>query len=99
MTGISEQRQRTSDDREVREPARNDSASGRSPIRVFVRASSLHFSAAAAAAALREELVQDRHVEPYDVDAAYAVSRLTPGTNFLALFALLGHRIGGWPLA
>ena len=29
-----------------------------------------------------------------DVDAAYAVSRITPGTNLLALYAVLGHRLG-----
>jgi chromate transport protein ChrA len=33
------------------------------------------------------------------VDAAYAVSRVTPGTNLLALYALLGHRLGGWTLS
>lgn len=27
------------------------------------------------------------------------MSRLTPGTNLLALYAVLGHRLGGWPLA
>ena len=71
----------------------------RSPLVVFLRASSLHIGAAAATAALREELVADRRLEPHEVDTAYAVSRLTPGTNLLALYAQLGRRLGGWPLA
>lgn len=74
-------------------------SSMRSPLAVFLRASSLHIGAAAATAALREELVADRRLAPREVDVAYAVSRLTPGTNLLALHAQLGRRIGGWPLA
>ena len=71
----------------------------RSALGAFVRASSLHIGAAAAAASLREELVRDHGLTRQDVDAAYAVSRVTPGTNLLALYALLGHRLGGWTLA
>ena len=74
-------------------------AHSRSALGAFVRASSLHIGAAAAAASLREELVRDHGLTPGDVDAAYAVSRVTPGTNLLALYALLGHRLGGWRLA
>lgn len=70
-----------------------------SPLSAFVRASSLHIGAAAAAASLRHDLVKDDRLEAHDVDAAYAVSRVTPGTNLLALYAVLGHRLGGWPLA
>ena len=70
-----------------------------SPLSAFVRASSLHIGAAAAAASLRHDLAKDYRLEAHDVDAAYAVSRVTPGTNFLALYALLGHRLGGWWLA
>ena len=62
-------------------------------------ASSLHIGAAAAAASLRHDLIKDHRVEAHDIDAAYAVSRITPGTNLLALYAALGHRLGGWPLA
>ena len=65
----------------------------------FLRASSLHIGAAAATAALREELTLEHPVTPRDIDAAYAVSRITPGTNLLALYAQLGHNLGGWPLA
>jgi chromate transport protein ChrA len=65
----------------------------------FVRASTLHIGAAAATAALRHELVESHGVEPHEIDGAYAVSRVTPGTNLLALYALLGHRLGGWNLA
>ncbi len=73
--------------------------SAASPLRAFVRASSLHIGAAAAAASLRRELVDDHGVAATEIDRAYAVSRLTPGTNLLALYAVLGHRLGGWPLA
>ena len=66
---------------------------------VFLRASSLHIGAAAATSALREELTRDHPVATRDIDAAYAVSRITPGTNLLALYAQLGHKLGGWPLA
>jgi chromate transport protein ChrA len=65
----------------------------------FVRASSLHIGAAAAAASLRRELVDDHGLTGSDVDRGYAVSRVTPGTNLLALYAVLGHRLGGWSLA
>ena len=73
-------------------------ASG-SPLLAFARASSLHIGGAAVAASLRHDLVKDHHLDARDVDVAYAVSRVTPGTNQLALFAMLGHRLGGWPLA
>jgi chromate transport protein ChrA len=65
----------------------------------FLRASSLHISGAAATASLRKDLVADHRLRSQDVDAAFAVSRLTPGTNLLALYTLLGHKVGGWPLA
>jgi chromate transport protein ChrA len=74
-------------------------AHSRSALGAFLRASSLHIGAAAATASLREALVRDHGLTPQDVDAAYAVSRVTPGTNLLALYALLGHRLGGWTLA
>lgn len=71
----------------------------RSALGAFLRASSLHIGAAAATVSLREELVRDHGLTPQDVDAAYAIARVTPGTNLLALYALLGHRLGGWALA
>lgn len=69
------------------------------PLRAFIRASSLHIGAAAAAASLRRDLVRDHGVSAEEIDRAYAVSRITPGTNLLALYAVLGHRLGGWALA
>jgi hypothetical protein len=42
---------------------------------------------AAATAALREELTRDYPVTEREIDEAYAVSRITPGTNLLALYA------------
>ncbi len=65
----------------------------------FVRASAFHIGAASAAVSLREELVADHRLNASDVDVAYAVARVTPGTNLLAIYTILGHRIGGWPLA
>ena len=70
-----------------------------SPLAAFIRASGLHIGAAAAAASLRHDLVRDHQLGANDIDAAYAVSRLTPGTNLLALYAQLGYRLGGWWLA
>ena len=58
------------------------------PLTSFLRASSLHVGAAAAAASLRHDLIDDGSVAPADFDAAFAVARLTPGTNLLALYAL-----------
>lgn len=70
-----------------------------SPLGAFLRASSVHIGAAAATAALRDELVADGRLEGHEIDSAYAVSRIMPGTNLLALYAVLGHRLGGWRLA
>lgn len=70
-----------------------------SPLAAFVRASCLHVGAAAAAVSLRHDLVGRHNLTTHDIDAAYAVSRITPGTNLLALYAVLGHRLGGWRLA
>lgn len=69
------------------------------PLLVFARASAFHIGAAAATVALRNELSRDGRLAADEVDTAYAVSRLAPGTNLLAMFAQLGHRLGGWPLA
>ncbi len=72
---------------------------GKQSIAPFVRASILHIGAAAATASVREELTRDHRVTTTEVDRAYAVSRVTPGTNLLALHAQLGHQLGGWQLA
>ena len=60
------------------------------PVGAFVRASSLHVGAAAAAAALRRDLVDKGRLPASAFDEAYAVARVTPGTNLLAMYALLG---------
>lgn len=62
----------------------------------FLRASSLHVGAAAAAVSLRRDLTNDGSVSELAFDEAYAVSRLTPGTNLLALYVLLGRHVAGW---
>lgn len=69
----------------------------RFPLLEFVRASSLHVGAAAAAAALRKDLVETGRLSSSAFDEAYAVARVTPGTNLLAMYTLLGERFGGWP--
>jgi chromate transporter len=62
------------------------------PAAAFVRASTLHIGAAAGAAALRRDLVERGSLRAHAFDEAYAVARLTPGTNLLAMYALLGER-------
>lgn len=69
----------------------------RFPLLEFIRASSLHVGAAAAAAALRRDLVETGHLPSAAFDEAYAVARVTPGTNLLAMYTLLGERFSGWP--
>lgn len=66
------------------------------PVGPFLRASSLHVGAAAAAAALRRNLVDQGRLSASAFDEAYAVARLTPGTNLLAMYTLLGERFAGW---
>ena len=66
------------------------------PFDAFVRASSLHVGAAAAAAALRRDFVDTGRLPASAFDEAYAVARLTPGTNLLAMYTLLGERFSGW---
>ena len=64
---------------------------------IFVRASSLHVGAAATAASLRGELVQRKNlVSGDDFSRCFAVARLTPGTNLLALYGALGYQIASW---
>ena len=69
---------------------------GSFPFEAFVRASSLHVGAAAAAAALRRDLVDNGRLPATAFDEAYAVARVTPGTNLLAMYTLLGERFAGW---
>jgi chromate transporter len=70
--------------------------SRRFPWRSFVYASSLHVGAAAAAASLRHDLVDTGVVSDEAFDKSFSVSRLTPGTNLLAFYVLLGHYFNGW---
>lgn len=66
------------------------------PLSSFLRASGPHVGAAAAAAALRRDLVESKAVTGPEFDEAYAVARVTPGTNLLAMYVLLGRRLAGW---
>jgi len=62
----------------------------------FIRASSLHVGAAAAAASLQTELVKMGLVSEHIFTRCFAVARLTPGTNLLALYSSLGYEIASW---
>ena len=62
----------------------------------FIRASTLHIGAAAAAVSLRREMVDEGGAPPSVFNQAFAVSRLTPGRNLLALYVLLGRHVAGW---
>jgi chromate transporter len=66
------------------------------PLASFLRASTLHVGAAAAAASLREDLADHGSLTISGFDEAYAIARLTPGTNLLAMYTLLGDRLAGW---
>ena len=66
------------------------------PLGAFVRASGLHVGAAAAAAALRRDLVDEHRLSASAFDEAYAVAWVTPGTNLRAMYTLLGERLAGW---
>ena len=71
-------------------------ARARFPLTFFLRASGLHVGAAAAAASLRRDLAEEGFVTNSEFDEAYAVARITPGTNLLAMYTLLGQRLAGW---
>ena len=64
---------------------------------LFARDANLTFGGGTATAeTLRRELVSRRGwVSDFDFRFGYAASRLTPGTNLLALCAVLGWQIGG----
>jgi chromate transporter len=68
----------------------------RSLLLAFLRASSLHVGAAATAASLRRDLVDSEILDAAEFDQAYAIARITPGTNLLAMYTLLGKQLGGW---
>lgn len=63
---------------------------------MFIRASSLHIGAAAAAVSLRRDLVQAGLVSDDEFSRCFAIARLTPGTNLLAFYAALGYRLASW---
>ena len=65
------------------------------PIWIFVRSASLHVGATAVAASLRRQLVTGQYLSDDEFNEAYTAARLTPGTTLLALYAILGFRLGG----
>ena len=64
---------------------------------VLMRTSIVHVGAAATSAALRTELVAAGAVDEGTFDEMFAAARITPGTNFIALFAALGNHVAGLP--
>jgi chromate transporter len=74
---------------------RSNSTESVPPFGIYSRLK-LHVGAAAAAAALRRDLVDTGRVSSAPFDEAYAVARVTPGTNLLAMYTLLGKRFAGW---
>ncbi|MDQ3439682.1 MAG: chromate transporter [Planctomycetota bacterium] len=66
-------------------------------LRAIVAASTRHIGAASAAASLRADLASAGRITEAEFNESFAVARLTPGTNLLALYALLGFRVAAWP--
>lgn len=62
----------------------------------FVRAAALHTGGSAATVSLRNDIVETGLASAETFDEAFAASRLTPGTNILAMYVLLGSHFGGW---
>ena len=66
-------------------------------LKSMVKASSLHVGAAAAAAAVRHDLVESsQQLSSEEFNRCFAIARLTPGTNLLALYAAIGDRLTSW---
>ena len=65
-------------------------------LRAVVAASTLHVGGAAAAVSMRRDLVEGGSITDHDFNECFAVARLTPGTNLLALYALLGFLVASW---
>jgi chromate transporter len=63
---------------------------------MLIRASTLHVGATAAAASLRDDLIGAGQISEQEFNRCYAVARLTPGTNLLALYAAVGYQIAAW---
>ncbi len=57
----------------------------------------MHVGAASAATSLRNDLVSAGEITEGEFNESFAVARLTPGTNLLALYTLLGFRVASWP--
>jgi chromate transporter len=61
-----------------------------------VRSSTLHVGGIAAIAALKTDLVDRGRLSERDFNQSFAVSRMTPGTNFLAFYTAIGYRMASW---
>jgi chromate transporter len=59
-------------------------------------ASTLHVGGIATVTWLRQRFVATNSVTAGEFDRAFAVARLTPGTNLLAFFAAIGYTVARW---
>jgi chromate transporter len=67
--------------------------------RIFLQIGATAFGGLGPTLALIErELVEKRRVlKAEDVAAAWAATRLLPGSGFIQVVSILGYRLGGWP--
>ena len=65
-------------------------------LRLVARASATHIGGTPTQSWLRTALVDTGRVSADAFNRWFAVSRLTPGTNLLAFYAVLGHHIARW---
>src|SRR5262245_34263123 len=65
-------------------------------LRLVARVSTLHVGGIATMTWLRDGLIATGSVTAGEFDRAFAVSRLTPGTNLLAFHTAIGYYVGRW---
>lgn len=63
---------------------------------LITRASTLHVGGIATMTWLRERFVATNSLTAGEFERAFAVARLTPGTNLLAFFAAVGYTVARW---
>lgn len=68
----------------------------RAVLPLVLRASSVHIGGIATQSWLRTMLVDTGRLAADDFNRAFAVARLTPGTNLLAFYVALGHKVARW---
>ena len=77
--------------------ARSTGARRLAPVLALItQASSLHVGGIATMTWLRQRFIATGSVTAAEFDRAFAVARLTPGTNLLAFFAAIGYTVARW---